>query len=168
MNCTVNFVRIFASSLCMPWQHGTRQQGWCIRGTLIKQFPQYSLFCLLVVDDTSDWMRHPPPPPRRRPLRPSLLLSPLRHVPRLISITHFRFSDMPAYSMRPRNIERPAGLGSVLVRCASSKIYLATFVWDKVYNISSSLNETSSSSSFATAISVLALVPAVALSRRSK
>ena len=48
MTCTVGFVGcFFVSSPSLPWQHGRRQQGWYIRGTLIKQFtkptPQFIL-----------------------------------------------------------------------------------------------------------------------------
>ena len=48
MNCGVGLVNcFFVSSPSLPWQHGRRQQGWYIRGTLIKQFtkptPQFIL-----------------------------------------------------------------------------------------------------------------------------
>ena len=39
MNCGVVLVNcFFVSSPSLPWQHGRRQQGWYIRGTLKKQF----------------------------------------------------------------------------------------------------------------------------------
>ena len=39
MNCGVGLVNcFFVSSPSLPWQHGRRQQGWYIRGTLKKQF----------------------------------------------------------------------------------------------------------------------------------
>ena len=38
MNCGVGLANcFFVSSPSLPWQHGRRQQGWYIRGTLKKQ-----------------------------------------------------------------------------------------------------------------------------------
>ena len=37
-NCTVGYVNSFVISPSLPWQHGTRQQGWYMSGTMRKQF----------------------------------------------------------------------------------------------------------------------------------
>ena len=45
MNCTVCFVNCFL--LALPRQHGTRQQGCYISGTLKKQFPNLNVHFIL-------------------------------------------------------------------------------------------------------------------------
>ena len=48
MNCFWDFVTwFFLSSPSLPWQPGTRQQGWYIRGTLRKQFPNLTVQFIL-------------------------------------------------------------------------------------------------------------------------
>ena len=37
----------------MPWQHGTRQQGWYTSGTLRKEFPNLTVHFILSLKPTS-------------------------------------------------------------------------------------------------------------------